>query len=563
MSSSRRSCCNDPNKFCYICGEYVLEDQRRTITDFVRKVYLAYFGIRLGDQDKSWAPHVVCKTCIEHLRMWTNGKTKSFRFAIPMVWREPKNHYDDCYFCMVNLKGFNRHKRKTWNYPDLESARRPVLHSADLPVPKSTHLPDLPMDCDDFDEKLGSSSDDNASVFEGTSSIPEQFKQEELSDLIRDLNLSKEASEILASRLKDKNCLKMEASITFYRSREKELLPYFCQHESFVYCKDIEGLLLKMGILEYRSQDWRLFIDSSKRSLKCVLLHNGNKYASIPIGHSTQMKEEYSNVKAVLQHLNYEQHRWLICVDLKMVNFLLGQQSGYTKHPCFICLWDSRARDEHWVKMLWPARSFMTVGEANVINEPLVARENIIIPPLHIKLGLMKQFVCALPVNGTCFNYICRQFPGLSIEKIKAGIFDGPQIRKLIRDPEFVESMTDVESAAWCSFVLVVKNFLGNFKSDNYEELVGNMLSKFKDLGAKMSIKIHYLFSHLDRFPENLGDYSEEQGERFHQDIQIMEERYQGRWNTHMMADYCWSLQRDCSSTTHSRKSHKRRFVQD
>ena len=41
-----------------------------------------------------------------------------------------------------------------------------------------------------------------------------------------------------------------------------------------------------------------------------------------------------------------------------------------------------------------------------------------------------------------------------------------------------------------------------------------------------MSIKVHFLQSHLDRFPENLGDFSEEQGKRFHQDIKVMEERY-------------------------------------
>ena len=78
-----------------------------------------------------------------------------------------------------------------------------------------------------------------------------------------------------------------------------------------------------------------------------------------------------------------------------------------------------------------------------------------------------------------------------------------------------------------------------------------------------MSIKVHYLHNHLDRFPENLGDYSEEQGERFHQDIKTMEERYQGRWDTHMMADYCWSLQRDCPTKLHARKSNNRKFLSD
>ena len=81
--------------------------------------------------------------------------------------------------------------------------------------------------------------------------------------------------------------------------------------------------------------------------------------------------------------------------------------------------------------------------------------------------------------------------------------------------------MTEMESAAemekWRqSFVLVTQNFLGSLKTENYQELVENTLSKFKDFGVKMGIKVHYLFSHLDRFPTNLGDLSEEHGERFH-----------------------------------------------
>lgn len=53
-----------------------------------------------------------------------------------------------------------------------------------------------------------------------------------------------------------------------------------------------------------------------------------------------------------------------------------------------------------------------------------------------------------------------------------------------------------------------------------------------------MSIKVNFLMSHLNEFPANLGDVSDEHGERFHQDIKVMEEIYQGRWNTRMMADY-------------------------
>ena len=53
-----------------------------------------------------------------------------------------------------------------------------------------------------------------------------------------------------------------------------------------------------------------------------------------------------------------------------------------------------------------------------------------------------------------------------------------------------------------------------------------------------MSIKVHFLFSHLDKFPDNLGDRSDEQGERFHQDLKVMEDRYKGRWDISMLADY-------------------------
>ena len=71
--------------------------------------------------------------------------------------------------------------------------------------------------------------------------------------------------------------------------------------------------------------------------------------------------------------------------------------------------------------------------------------------------------------------------------------------------------MTAVESTVWCSYVTVVREFQGNTKASNYQNLVDLMLRNFQALGARMSVKLHYLFSHLD-FPENLGDEGEEQG---------------------------------------------------
>ena len=92
----------------------------------------------------------------------------------------------------------------------------------------------------------------------------------------------------------------------------------------------------------------------------------------------------------------------------------------------------------------------------------------------------------------------------------------------------FTACMTVTERAAWCSSVLVTREFQGNTKASNYRNLVDVMLQNCQALGTRMSIKLHYLFNHLDYFPENLGDVSEEQGERFHQDIRTMQERCQG-----------------------------------
>ena len=54
-----------------------------------------------------------------------------------------------------------------------------------------------------------------------------------------------------------------------------------------------------------------------------------------------------------------------------------------------------------------------------------------------------------------------------------------------------------------------------------------------------MLVKFHFLRSHLDYFPKNCEDLSEVQGEHIHQDIRIMEERYQGQWDVNFLADYC------------------------
>ena len=206
--SSRRRCLNNPNVLCYICGECTLQSNRRGISEFVKRAYLAYFKVMLGDQDKAWALHIVCKQCVEHLRQWTKKIRKSLRFGIPMVWRELKNHFDDCYFCAVSTKGINNKNRNSLVYANLESAIRPIPQCNEIPVPVFESLPELELPGFEVDQASVLSADSSETTVSDVdftlSSPPQLLSQRELDDLTKDLNLSKESSELLASRLKEK-----------------------------------------------------------------------------------------------------------------------------------------------------------------------------------------------------------------------------------------------------------------------------------------------------------------------------------------------------------------------
>ena len=71
--------------------------------------------------------------------------------------------------------------------------------------------------------------------------------------------------------------------------------------------------------------------------------------------------------------------------------------------------------------------------------EPLIEPQKLLMPPLHIKLGLIKQFVTALDKESAAFKYLQVLFPKLFEAKVKAGIFVGPQIKKIIECDEFAK----------------------------------------------------------------------------------------------------------------------------
>ena len=85
MSTKQRQCRNNPDVFWYICGEYMMAKYRFNVRDFTTRAYEAYFNMKLGDQDKFWAPHKVCKHCTKMLHFCTPGKDSLMWFRVPMV----------------------------------------------------------------------------------------------------------------------------------------------------------------------------------------------------------------------------------------------------------------------------------------------------------------------------------------------------------------------------------------------------------------------------------------------------------------------------------------------
>jgi len=427
-------------------------------------------------------------------------------------------------------------------YVDIPSSIAPVPHCSELIVPSP------PMNKHSYMSNKSESDDledlSYDTIYPDTDKKCHFPKQSELNDLIRDLSLTKYGAELLTSRLREWNLLSECVQITFQRKRHTLFSNFYTSMGGLCFCNDVTGLFAEIGI-SCNPSEWRLFIDSSSRSLKAVLLNNTNNLPSIPLAHSVSLKEDYLSINTLLTALKYEEYGWEVIGDFKMIAFLVGLQGGFIKYQCYLCLWDSRNTKEHYKRQKCQMRQTNTVGLHNVKWKQIIEPHKILLPPLHIKLGLMKQFVKALDQKSEAFKYLGNFFPKLSEAKIKGGVFIGPQIRKMMQDNDFPKLLTRTEKSAWFSFLSVVKGFLGNNREENYVRLVKNLVRDYGKMGCRMSLKVHILDAHLDIFKENMGNYSEEQGERFHQDMCVFENRYQGHYNENMMGEYIWNHVRE------------------
>ncbi|GBN10126.1 hypothetical protein AVEN_214036-1 [Araneus ventricosus] len=305
-----------------------------------------------------------------------------------MDWSEPRWHLTDCYFCMTSTVGFSS---KTWTTGPSSFTDDGEEYPADL-----VHRQ------------------------------PPLVTQPELNDLVRDLELPKSKSQLLGSRLQHRNLLEKGVKISSYRIRQSTLKLLFSEDEGLLFCPNSNELMIELK-MPCDSHKWRLFTDSSKKSLKVVLLASGNDLPSVPVVYSVDMKETRENISRILDKICYHDYNWRLCAGIKVVALLTGLQTGYTRYCCFLCEWGIGVRDKHHIVRKWPCRETFIPGQKNVVHDPLVLKVNMYLPTLYIRLGLINQFVKAMDKTGDGFKYLRTKFSRFSEAKIKEIIFVGPR----------------------------------------------------------------------------------------------------------------------------------------
>lgn len=236
------SCKLDHDRFCFVCGECIFAEEGVEVSsDKFVKSYKDKFGTDPRDRDIDWSPGYCCLTCNRRL---TDVK-RPIKFISPMVWRAPERHPNDCYFCKTRIPNGTRKRFKSIiEYADVPSVQKPITHyeseSDSSDDQAETVEPDMDIDVEPTpmidapqspppaaaEPQPGTSSQLNSPqsvvsqlsyITPSEASSGEQFAvpmrpaprpvvqltQQVCNDLIRDLNLPKNKSELAASRLQD------------------------------------------------------------------------------------------------------------------------------------------------------------------------------------------------------------------------------------------------------------------------------------------------------------------------------------------------------------------------
>lgn len=336
---------------------------------------------------------------------------------------------------------------------------------------------------------------------------------------------------------------------------------------TYVYCKDISGLMRSMYILEHDPTDWHIFLDGTTESFKVVLLSNGNRYPPIPLLYSTTLSENYLHIDHAMKVVKYHSFKWIVTGDFKMLNILVGLCGGSPSYACYLCtkrFEHTKVRkivhfDENEPASLRTSYKKPQTKDAptrmeiqqnfNIKYDAIVdiTGDSTLIcpPPLHILLGLftvlfeilhpeLKAFIIELFRQGRKKK---------SIVLANEGTFNGPQIRKVMRSQELQtlleNPLFEKERRAFEAFAKVSKFVLTSHFHSDRKALVDEMFDSYKQLGSTFTLKMHFLKDHLMLIPQDADSLSDQMGEQFHQRLKKLEANFKGKSHIKMLATWC------------------------
>ena len=590
-------CFKKLENLCNLCGQFVFKKSFKVISESIRTSYFDCYGQEmLADGIRS--PDKICSSC----RISICSNDRPLRFVSPMNWRLQRtitmaNHDEtNCYCCLLpNVFGHSSSTKNKLLFPYHVTT---IVPPHPLPANRQVNNSPEPMDVDanvapaepnltvnepgpSFSSSLPPASssvlsDETTSTPTATNSseseqvvwdyqqrmgVPQKVTTADLRVLFLSLNNSSIRNELKILRfLKKKSLLEKEVKIKDFITGHNVYSSFYSEKAfdggSYVYCNDIELLLFS---LDYPPADqWRIWIDNARitqrhqreNSFKVALLHIGNKFKPVPLLYSNTLGETYEHLKEVLDVLEYEQFQWPICVDLKIASILVGRSGGNPLHPCHLCKWNRNDNPYSADKIdcsnlartryigtheQVPHRFNFSIQNNSLISDPT----KILMPPLHIRLGIFQKLFEKL--NARARNYLLEKFNKPDEQRL---VFNGPEIATICRDNEFETLLKSKELAAFNAFRNVSYYVLSsaNHPLLERETLVDTFFETYKNLGCNFTHKMHLLRSHLDLFPDDIDDYSDQHGEHFHQQLQNFERNYISASKSSMLGRWCFYI---------------------
>lgn len=121
------NCEGKSDNFYYVCGKFEIPQNRRSITEKLKKIYKKCYNLEISNQDINWIPHIVCNTCYKMFNRWDSKfSQKLFKFTRSMIWKRPLNR-EECYICMTNIRGVNRKNKSKICYANLQTVEIPIM----------------------------------------------------------------------------------------------------------------------------------------------------------------------------------------------------------------------------------------------------------------------------------------------------------------------------------------------------------------------------------------------------------------------------------------------------